>query len=673
MNTWLYDTRAWHPEEGTPWLGNGWIGGAIPLDGHNGSVGSRRLVSLAANYQGAGEEYRMVPHWLGAEITFDGAHVSPSFVGYRQTWDLRGNFFRTSYTDKSGSARVEALAFCHREIAPLAAWRVEVEALRAGRVEIMPRLDAAPCEGIEQLTVEKFGGGFCAWTLDFGDAAMRVGQALAIECAMIGENISENNLIGQRISRELAVGEKIVVTAFVATCRGEVPATEAIGVAELARDEGFDATLSRHQAAMEKFWRGFDVEAEDKFLERRLRGAMLYVASGYREDVVWGGTPAGLSGQMGWGNPVFWDTEFYLFPALLLTHPALARNTLLYRHALLPGARANAAAEGFRGARFGWQCHKSGRGFGGEFENEIHINADIAFCAWWFAQSAGDAEFLANEGGELIAEAARFFASRCVWNDAIERAEIRGVIPPDEHAGDHYRGLVDNSVMTNAYAAHTLAVGAALPDRLASAKERAEWRCLADAMWLPRDEEAGVYLEYEGYDGHPIKQADVGHMFFPIPTTDDAQSIRRNVQYYLERERETGLFIGHSPFVYAAALSRAGDVEGVRKCLVESARMTAGQFEVPRESNYGGGVACVTAAGAFLGLALYGLLGIENSGEKLAAHPCLSPEVGRLSISGLTFRGRRWRVAATPNSPQAEISDIGPADNFLPQTKQQAT
>ena len=667
MNTWLYDTRTWHPEEGTPWLGNGWIGGAVPLDGHNGGSVGKRMASLAANYQGTDEVYRMAPHWLRAKIKFDGREAQPSFVGYRQTWDLRRNSFGTSYADRGGGVRVSTQTFCHREIAELAVWRVEVEALRGGGVEITPLLDAEECEGIERISFEKSGDGICAWTLDFGDAEMRVGQALALdvfrEADVSRSQIAEANVIGERIFCELEAGGKIVVTAFVATCRGGAPAGAAREIAEWARDAGFDAVFARHQAAMEKFWRGFDVEAEDKFLERRLRGAMLYVASGYREDVVWGGTPAGLSGQNGWGNSVFWDTEFYIFPALLLTHPKLARNALLYRHTLLPGARANAAAEGFKGARFGWQCHKSGHGFGGAFENEIHINADIAFCAWWFARSTGDAEFLANEGGELIAEVARFFASRCVWNDIENRAEIRGVIPPDEHAWDHYKGLVDNSAMTNVYAAHALAAGAELSGNLVSDAERAEWRRLAEAMWVPRDAESGLYLEYEGYDGHPIKQADVGHIFFPIPTADDAETIRRNVEFYAERERETGLFIGHSPFVYGAALSRAGDVEGVRRCLVESARMTSGQFEAPRESNFGGGP-FVTAAGAFLGLALYGLLGIENCGETLAAHPCLSPEVGRLSISGLTFRGRRWRVAAKPGCATAEISDIGPAEDF---------
>ena len=77
----------------------------------------------------------------------------------------------------------------------------------------------------------------------------------------------------------------------------------------------------------------------------------------------------------------------------------------------------------------------------------------------------------------------------------------------------------------------------------------------------------------------------------------------------------------------------------------------------------------MTAAGAFLGLALYGLLGIENCGEELTAHPCLSPETGRLAISGLSFRGKRWRVAAEPGNARADISEITISETTISETK----
>ena len=115
--------------------------------------------------------------------------------------------------------------------------------------------------------------------------------------------------------------------------------------------------------------------------------------------------------------------------------------------------------------------------------------------------------------------------------------------------------------------------------------------------------------------------------------------------YYADRERETGLYLTHSPYVYGAALSRAGDVEGVERFLRLSDRNFVGPFDIPRESNYGGSVV-VTGAGSFLSLMLYGVAGLENMGPCLASHACVPPSLGHLKISGIHFQGRRYSLSA---------------------------
>lgn len=659
MNTWTYDIGNWYPEEGSPYIGNGWIGGSIPLNGHGGS-GCPYGAAVAANYMGPSETFVMAPHWLNATVRFDGRAVKPAFRQFRKVLDLRQGTFTTAYTDTDGCVRVETETFCHRAHACLSLYRMAVTALKPGAVEVIAALDAAVCRGLSQ-SVFTAGDRSVTALLDFGDADRRIGQVLTVLAAQPATVPApwrqEPTAAGLAVQLECASGARISLDIAVATTRGADPLPEARSALSRLPAGGYEDLRMTHAAAMAGLWQGFDVSAEDPFLERRLRGAMFFLTAGFREDVVWGGTPSSLSSKPNWGNCVFWDTEFYMFPALLLTHPELARNTLVYRHRMLPGARRNAAASGAAGARFGWQSHLSGSGHAGPFENEIHVTADIAYCAWWYGQSANDAVFMREFGRELIVEAARFFASATTWNTTTRRAEIHGVIPPDEHVWDHYAGVVNNSVMTNAYAAWVLAKGAELGDGFATPEERADWQRLASAMFLPRDEQRGMYLEYEGYPGHPIKQADVGHVFFPLQPTVDRAEIRRTVMYYADRERETGLYLLHSPFVYGAALSRAGDGRGVRRFLELSQRNATGPFEVPRESNYGGGV-CTTASGSLLGLALYGLLGIENQGERLEAHPCLTDETGRLSVTGLTFGGRRYAVAAEPGSGEAVIRAV---------------
>jgi trehalose/maltose hydrolase-like predicted phosphorylase len=182
---------------------------------------------------------------------------------------------------------------------------------------------------------------------------------------------------------------------------------------------------------------------------------------------------------------------------------------------------------------------------------------------------------------------------------------------------------------------------------------------MAGKMFLPRNDKLGIYAEYEGYTGHPIKQADVAHCFFPIPTQASAEEIRRTANYYLDREQETGLFLTHSPSIYAAAFSKAGDVSGVERCLELSARNFVGPFELPRESNYGGG-AVVTGAGSFLNLLCYGVLGIVNFGDRLTANPCVSRQVGKINVSGVQFQGKRYRVS----SEQPVITELESCEKY---------
>ena len=53
----------------------------------------------------------------------------------------------------------------------------------------------------------------------------------------------------------------------------------------------------------------------------------------------------GLSGE-GYEGHYFWDTEIYMFPFFLLTHPNIARSLLEYRYETLDGARRQAKNPG---------------------------------------------------------------------------------------------------------------------------------------------------------------------------------------------------------------------------------------------------------------------------------------------------------------------------------------
>jgi trehalose/maltose hydrolase-like predicted phosphorylase len=462
--------------------------------------------------------------------------------------------------------------------------------------------------------------------------------------------------VGREIHARLQRGEALSVEARVVMAYGAGATAEADRAMTEAIRQDLSSLRRSHVEAMAKLWNGFDAQAADPFLERKLRACMFYLMSIWRDDVVWGGSAAGLS-QSAWGGSVFWDTEMYMYPPMLMFQPALARNILRYRTERLDGARANAEANGEKGARIPWESRSSGRVVSPSFDAERHIGPDVAVAAWWYGNTTGDDAFMRKDGWPLIVEIARHCASISRLNQQTGLYEIHGVIPPDEHVLDHHVGApINNSVMTNYYCAWTLKVASEqAPDNLLTDDERKHWQQIAAAMYYPRDAARQIYLEYDGYNGHAIKQADVGHLFFPLCITDDSQEIARNVNYYADRERETGLHLMHSSSVYGIGLARAGDAAGVLRHFLLAERTCTGPFEVPRESNYATGPV-ITGAGGYLNLVLFGLMGINTMGTELTARPCLPQSIGRISIAGIHFRGRQYRVTVEPDKADAEIT-----------------
>jgi len=658
MDTWNYHNRAWQRADCLTFGGNGFWGGRVPLDGH-GADGNPFAAAVAGFYVGEGEVMADVPHPLNAPLRLDGIAARPLWSdGFAQTLALREGCVRTLYPDDTGKVRVESEFFFHRARPHLALYRTIVVALRDVNIELSPQLNCAI--GRLKPTTARVGEG--SWVLDFGDSERTAAQVLQVkvvsDALYESQNLDLPHVLGRRIAATLRAGERLTVEVVVATAvKIEAEDDEPLSIARREGEDAarldFEALKGEHEGAMQGLWDEFHIECADPFIERRARSALFYLLSGYRDDVVWGGSATGLSGNSAWGGCVFWDTEFYMFPALLLLFPTLAKNTLLYRVKTSAGAREN-LLEGEAGLRFAWESRRSGREFAGDFSEERHIGSDIAFCADWYARATGDEEFWKQHGRALLVGVARFWASRARHDAGRDSWHIPGVIPPDEHVFDHYRGApVDDSVMTNAYAAWVLRQAVAQRD--VAAEEAALWYDIAAKMHLPRDEARGLWLEYEGYDDHPIKQADVGHLFFPmgpwfVGASDE--DVRRNITFYADRERETGLGILHSPFVYGAAMSRAGDVAGVRRFLDWSWHNVAGGYDAPRELLHSTGPT-ITSCGAFLGLLLYGVLGLENGGEQLSAHPCVPESVGELFVSGIKFRGHRYSLRArfNPDGP----------------------
>ncbi len=134
---------------------------------------------------------------------------------------------------------------------------------------------------------------------------------------------------------------------------------------------------------------------------------------------------------------VFWDTETWMFPGLLLLHPDIARDNLLqYRINHQDGAMTKARSYNppYDGTMFPWESAFTGQETclpmfkTGEYEH--HISGDVAFAMRQYWDLTQDSDWLTSRAYPVVRGIAKFWASRVSFENG--EYVINGVVPPDE-------------------------------------------------------------------------------------------------------------------------------------------------------------------------------------------------------------------------------------------------
>ena len=350
---------------------------------------------------------------------------------------------------------------------------------------------------------------------------------------------------------------------------------------------------------------------------------------------------------------------------------------LRYRLRRLPAARRAARARGLQGAQFPWESARTGLdvtptelidGQGrpvpvrtGQLEE--HITADVAWAASHSSTGPGADELLRGRLGQLMADTARYWASRLRLDDD-GRGHIDAVIGPDE-----YHELVDDNAFTNVMARWNLRRAADLADRIGvDPAEAARWRQLAEALVDNYDPETGRYEQFAGYYAlDPITVADVGQ----APIAADL---------LLGRERLAGLpadqaarrpdaappgprgdgprVAGGQPGLLRAPLHpRQLTVPGDPRRPARPGRADEAALRLFRMAcrldldnltgTTGGGLHMATFGGVWQALVL-GFAGVRPEAEALAVDPRIPDDWSQLRLR-LRFRGTRVELCASPD------------------------
>lgn len=289
--------------------------------------------------------------------------------------------------------------------------------------------------------------------------------------------------------------EKRVSYAAGARTAQDFPADQIDGYAALSNATAslrtFSDLVSESTARFSRYWTSADIIITGApELQQAIRWNLFQLAQATSYTGVSGIPAKGVTGS-GYDGHYFWDQEIYVLPFLTYVDPAAARQVIQFRHDMLPAAAARAAELNVEGVLFPWRTI-NGQEAGAYYAAgtaQFHINAAIAYAAARYAWAAADPEFLANEGGDLLVETARMWASLGFFGKN-GQFHIHGVTGPDE-----YTAVVNDNLYTNVMARFNLRAAAALNRPSISDNERMLWSNIAERMALPYDPDMQVHAQ----------------------------------------------------------------------------------------------------------------------------------------------------------------------------------
>ena len=433
--------------------------------------------------------------------------------------------------------------------------------------------------------------------------------------------IEKERQSGYCLGADVRPGDRITLIKYVAVVSSlQQEVRHIVDVAQQkalqAKQLGWERLTADHRQAWHQIWEETDVRIEgDPAAQQAIRYNIFQLFQTYRgDDPRLNIAPKGFTGEKYGGN-TYWNTELCCVPFFLLASPHdIVRNLLLYRYNQLPRAIENARRLGFDGgaALFpqvtnnGDECHS-------EWEitfEEIHRNNIMVYAIAQHALMTGKIDYIASNGLELMIAVCRFWSQRVSFSEPKQQYVILGVTGPNG-----YENNVDNNWYTNFSCRMCLRITLEFMNHMRQhqpetlqrvmqkthfdeASETARWREIIDHLYLPYDEQRGIFVQNDGYldkelrttaslspKERPInqhwswdrilrscyiKQSDVLLGLYLFAYLFDEETLRRNFEFY---EPMTVHESSLSPFIHAILAARLGKLDKAYEHFMHSARL----------------------------------------------------------------------------------------------------
>ncbi|MGJ7911204.1 glycoside hydrolase family 65 protein [Neobacillus sp. LXY-1] len=440
-------------------------------------------------------------------------------------------------------------------------------------------------------------------------------------------------------------------------------------------EKSFDHFLQGQTVYLEEFWNYADIVITgDSTIQEGIRFNLFHLLQSIGRDRFSNIAAKGLSGE-GYEGHYFWDTEIYIFPVFLMTHPEMAKSLLLYRYSILDQARDHAKEMGHRkGALYPWRTI-SGTECSSYFPSgsaQYHISADIAYSFIQYYLVTNDLAFMRDFGAEVLFETARLWLETGHFSEG--SFKIDAITGPDE-----YTCIVNNNYYTNAMAKHNLLWAAkffrlletqvqealsALSRKIGLKTEEMDaWQKAADSMYLPYDEtlminpQDDTFLQKAVWDlagtpkedfplllhYHPLtiyryqvcKQADTVLAHFLLEDEQSVETIRNSFHYY---ENITTHDSSLSTCIFSIMASKLGNGEKAYQYFNETARLDLEDTH----GNTKDGLHMANMGGTWLAI-VFGFAGLRINERGLSLSPIIPDKWSGYRFS-IRYQGRKIQI-----------------------------
>ncbi len=540
-------------------------------------------------------------------------------------------------------------------------------------------------------TLKEENGYIIAETITDGGNCVLMMSSMDATNKMFSDKVTDSSKVMYHGGKQIKAGDSFTIakiTSVVTDRDNEIGSLKDRAENYLinVQKQGYDKLYERHLQIWTEKWKTSDIiiTGDDK-VQLAMRASIYHlIRANHEDDARVAICAKGYAGEAYFGR-YFWDTEINLLPFFIHTNPKAVRNLILFRYNTLEGAKKNARAYGYEGARYAWESSITGEEqcpcwqYG---DHEVHITADIIYGMIHYVNATGDIDFIKKYGIEMMVETARYWVQRVDWNKE-GYYELLGVMGPDE-----YLPMTRNNVYTNRMVKFSLdktieylnlfqsqneteylevkvRLGLTaeeinkfilVKDKLKLSYDETskviyqsdDFEYYADldfnAIWTDRSKPFGNFISQEkNYRSKALKQADILEMLLLFSNEFTLQQVSNNYEYYEPITTHDSSLSAAVHGILAAWMGRMEEAEKFLKKVVD--------IDLSLDKKGAAEGIHIANCGGLWQLVVYGFAGLKSAmwEKEIKLEPHLPESWEKVEIP-IQWHGKWYRIIVTQNN-----------------------